>query len=144
MSLVIPKPYSRQANSKQILLDFSKTSQDVSYSFYHKLYKSSSESSKHQSLVVVVHSLSFQCAETTERGFRASFADDVSISRTRALPQQQELDKSLASSADRQEDVLDWDFYLENPPLKPAATIELEFEYGGRSKPIPVTDPWDE
>ena len=30
------------------------------------------------------------------------------------------------------------------PPLKPVATIELEFEYGGRSKPIPVTDPWNE
>lgn len=59
-------------------------------------------------------------------------------------PQQQNVNKFLVSLADREEDVLDWDFYLENPPLKPAATIELEFEYGGRSQPIPVTDPWDE
>ncbi|MEG4442703.1 hypothetical protein QUB47_28040 [Microcoleus sp. AT9_B5] len=59
-------------------------------------------------------------------------------------PQQQNVNKFLVSPADREEDVLDWDFYLENPPLKPAATIELEFEYGGRSQPIPVTDPWNE
>jgi hypothetical protein len=59
-------------------------------------------------------------------------------------PQQQNVNKFLVSPADREEDVLDWDFYLENPPLKPAATIELEFEYRGRSQPIPVTDPWDE
>jgi hypothetical protein len=64
--------------------------------------------------------------------------------------QQQDLKKSLISSADRkvspavifeeEEDILDWDFYLENPPLKPTSTIELEFEYAGRSQPIPVTD----
>jgi len=59
-------------------------------------------------------------------------------------PQQQNVNKFLVSPADREEDVLDWDFCLENPPLKPAATIELEFEYRGRSQPIPVTDPWDE
>ncbi|MEG4204056.1 hypothetical protein QUA20_09020 [Microcoleus sp. Pol7_A1] len=59
-------------------------------------------------------------------------------------PQQQNVNKFLVSPADREEDVLDWDFYLENPPLKPAATIEFEFEYRGRSQPIPVTDPWDE
>jgi hypothetical protein len=59
-------------------------------------------------------------------------------------PQQQNVNKFLVSPADREEDVLDWDFYLENPPLKPATTIELEFEYRGRSQPIPVTDPWDE
>lgn len=141
MSLVIPKPDDlRQASYKQSrLLDLLKISQDVSYSSHHKLYESGSERLK-----VLVNRSSFHGTEATERVFRASFAEDVSISRTRSLPQQQSLNKSFASPADHEEDVLDWDFYLENPPLKPTSTIELEFEYGGRSKPIPVTDPWDE
>lgn len=68
--------------------------------------------------------------------------------------QQQDLKKSLISPADRkaspvviceeEEDIINWDFYLENPPMKPTSTIELEFEYAGRSQPIPVTDPWEE
>lgn len=145
MSLVIPKPYSRQSSSKQsYVLDFWNTSQDVSYSRYYKFSESGSERLKHQSLVVLVNRSYFHGTEATERGLRASFAEDVSISRTRPLPHQQDVDKSFASPAHREEDVLDWDFYLENPPLKPTATIELEFEYGGRSQPIPVTDPWDE
>jgi len=145
MSLVIPKPYSRQASSKQSsLLDLWKTSQDVSYSSSNKFDESGSERLKHQSLVVLVNRSYFHRTEATERGLRAIFAEDVSISRTRPLPPQQDVDKFLASPAEPEEDVLDWDFYLENPPLKPTATIELEFEYGGRSQPIPVTDPWDE
>jgi hypothetical protein len=63
--------------------------------------------------------------------------------------QQQDLKKSLISPVAREdspvvifeeEDILAWDFYLENPPLKPTSTIELEFEYAGRSQPIPVTN----
>ncbi|MEG4801719.1 hypothetical protein QUB63_17695 [Microcoleus sp. ARI1-B5] len=144
MSLVIPRSHPRQASSKQSrLLDYWKTSQDVCYSSYHKFHESGSQRLRHQSLVVLVNSSSFHCPEATERGLRTSFAEDVSISRTRLLPHPKDLNKSLVSPA-REQDVLDWDLSLENPPLKPAATIELEFEYGGRSKPIPVSDPWDE
>lgn len=141
MSLVIPKAYSRsrQESYKQNRrLAIGKTSQDVSYSSYH------TETLKPQSLVILVKPSFFPETKATERGLRASFAEELSILRTKPLPHQQDLDKSLVSPADREEDVLDWDFYLENPPLKPVATIELEFEYRGRSKPIPVTDPWDE
>lgn len=147
MSRVIPKPYSHQASYKQTkqtrLVAWLKPSQAVSYSPHYKFYNSRAERLKHPSLVVLVNPSFLHGTEATERGLRASF-EDVSISRTRLSPQQQNVNKFLVSPANREEDVLDWDFYLENPPLKPAATIELEFEYRGRSQPIPVTDPWDE
>ncbi|WP_449418288.1 hypothetical protein [Phormidium nigroviride] len=119
-----------------------KTSQDVSYSSSSrssKSYKSGSEILK-----IWVNGLSLYGIEATERGFRESFVEDVSISQPRSLPQQQDVNKSLVAPTNREEDVLDWDFSLENPPIQPTSTIELKFEYGGRSKPIPVTDPWDE
>ncbi|MBI3950041.1 MAG: hypothetical protein HY314_06265 [Acidobacteria bacterium] len=45
---------------------------------------------------------------------------------------------------DEYENVLDWDARIEHPPLRPAGTIQVKLEYKGRSKPIPVTDPWSE
>ena len=152
MSLVIPKHYSHQGSYKKsqktplIIHDYllKTTSKDVSYSSHNKWYGSGSERFKHQILLVQVNRSSFHRTEATEKGLRESVVEDVSISKTRLLPQQKDVDKSLASPVDYEEDALDWDFYLENPPPKPTATIELELEYGGRSKPIPVTDPWDE
>lgn len=36
------------------------------------------------------------------------------------------------------------DVYIENPPIKQIYTIEIEFEYDGKSNPIPVIDPWND
>lgn len=41
------------------------------------------------------------------------------------------------------EDMLDWDAHIEVPPLPShTGTIKVSFKYVGRSKPIPLNDPW--
>lgn len=40
------------------------------------------------------------------------------------------------------EDILDWDAYIEAPPPRRSGTIKVRFKYIGRSKPIPIDDPW--
>lgn len=41
------------------------------------------------------------------------------------------------------EDSLDWDAHIETPPPpKRSVTIKVRFKYIGRSKPIPIEDPW--
>lgn len=41
------------------------------------------------------------------------------------------------------EELLDWDAYIETPPQpKRSGTIKVRFKYIGRSKPIPIDDPW--
>lgn len=152
MTIVIPKPYAQQTSYKKPkqtgLASFWKRSPDVAYSAYNNLSESGAEI-----LTLSVNPGWLKGTEATPGSFRITFTDDVSISRTRALTQLQNVNKSLVSPGEalrspavisEAEDILDWDFYLKNPPLKPTSTIELEFEYGGRSKPIPVVDPWDE
>lgn len=42
------------------------------------------------------------------------------------------------------ENLLDWDAHIETPPPpKRSATIKVRFKYIGRSKPIPIEDPWE-
>lgn len=39
--------------------------------------------------------------------------------------------------------LLDWDAHIETPPPpKQSGTIKVRFKYVGRSKPIPIDDPW--
>ena len=41
------------------------------------------------------------------------------------------------------EELLDWDAHIETPPPpKQSGTIKVRFKYIGRSKPIPIDDPW--
>lgn len=40
------------------------------------------------------------------------------------------------------EDILDWDAYIEAPPPRRSGTIKVKLIYIGRGKPIPVEDPW--
>lgn len=41
------------------------------------------------------------------------------------------------------EDLLDWDAHIETPPPpRRSGTIKVRFQYVGRSKPIPIDDPW--
>jgi len=41
------------------------------------------------------------------------------------------------------EDLLDWDACIETPPPpQRSGTIKVRFKYIGRSKPIPIDDPW--
>jgi hypothetical protein len=43
-----------------------------------------------------------------------------------------------------EEDVLDWDYHLKQPPLNPANTVNVEIEYAGAIEFIPFADPWDD
>lgn len=42
-----------------------------------------------------------------------------------------------------EEELLDWDAHIETPPPPyRSGTIKVRFKYVGRSKPIPIDDPW--
>ena len=43
-----------------------------------------------------------------------------------------------------EEDILDWDAAIVTPPPRPSGTIRVRLIYKGRSKPIPVENPWEE
>ena len=40
-----------------------------------------------------------------------------------------------------EEEVLDWDACVETPPPRPCGLVEVEAEYAGRSKPLPLDCP---
>jgi hypothetical protein len=42
-----------------------------------------------------------------------------------------------------EEDVLDWDYSLNKPPISPGNVVEVEVEYTGSSEFMPFADPWD-
>ena len=43
-----------------------------------------------------------------------------------------------------EEDLLNWDAAIVTPPPRQSGTIRVKLIYKGRSKPIPVEDPWEE
>lgn len=43
-----------------------------------------------------------------------------------------------------EEDILDWDAAIVTPPPRPSGTIRVRLIYKGRSKPMPVENPWEE
>lgn len=51
---------------------------------------------------------------------------------------------SVASSiTEEYQEMLDWDAHIETPPPpRWSGTIKVRFKYVGRSKPIPIDDPW--
>jgi len=47
------------------------------------------------------------------------------------------------SISEEVEDLLDWEAHIESPPPPSrSGTIKVRFKYIGRSKPIPIEDPW--
>lgn len=38
--------------------------------------------------------------------------------------------------------ILDWDAWLEEPPARATGAVQVKLNYRGRSKPLPVDDPW--
>ena len=41
-----------------------------------------------------------------------------------------------------EEEVLNWDVAIEVPPPRPSGTIRARLKYKGRSKPMPIENPW--
>lgn len=47
------------------------------------------------------------------------------------------------SIKEEDQEMLDWDAHIETPPPpRRSGTIKVRFKYVGRSKPIPIDDPW--
>jgi hypothetical protein len=42
------------------------------------------------------------------------------------------------------ENILDWDVYLKDPPVRPRGEVKVRVEFLGRDRPLPVLDPEDE
>ena len=53
-------------------------------------------------------------------------------------------DKCKSFPCYNEEDILYWDAAIENPPPRASGTIRVKLKYKGRSKPIPVENPWTE
>lgn len=49
----------------------------------------------------------------------------------------------LAFPSCDEEDILNWDVATVAPPPRQSGTIRVKLIYKGRSKPIPVDDPWE-
>lgn len=43
-----------------------------------------------------------------------------------------------------EEDILNWDAAIGTPPPRPSGTLRVKLKYTGRSKPIPIEEPWAE
>ncbi len=43
-----------------------------------------------------------------------------------------------------EEDLLNWDVAITPPPPRRSGTIRVRLTYKGRSKPMPVENPWEE
>ena len=74
-------------------------------------------------------SLELNFDEETESGVTQEFAD---------IQQQR-----LAFPTYDEEDILNWDAVVVPPPPRRSGTIRVRLIYKGRSKPIPVEDPWE-
>ena len=49
----------------------------------------------------------------------------------------------IPTITEESKDILEWDAHIETPPFPcRSGTIKVRFKYIGRSKPIPIDDPW--
>ena len=52
--------------------------------------------------------------------------------------------RRLAFPVYDEEDILNLDAVIVTPPPRQSGTIRVKLIYKGRSKPIPIEDPWEE
>ena len=77
---------------------------------------------------------------TTENDTRI----DIDYERELLETQRSALAASITPAIhEAEEEFLDWDAHIETPPAPlRSGTIKVRFKYIGRSKPIPIDDPW--
>ena len=56
----------------------------------------------------------------------------------------EEQKQRLAFPTYDEEDILNVDAVIVTPPPRQSGTIRVKLKYMGRSKPMPVEDPWEE
>lgn len=74
------------------------------------------------------------------REFKFGEPIESRMTQTLVYPRQQR----LAFPTYDEEDILYWDVSIVTPPPRPSGTIRVKLKYKGRSKPIPVENPWTE
>ena len=74
-------------------------------------------------------SLQVRFEEKVESGITQEFADTQR--------------QHVAFPAYSEEDILNWDVAIQVPPPRPSGTIQVKLKYKGRSKPIPIENPWE-
>lgn len=81
----------------------------------------------------------FALPSYSKEDLRAWKATTSGITQAFTDTQQQRLDFPTYS----EDDILDWGVAIEEPPPRPSGTIRVKLKYKGRSKPIPIEDPWE-
>ena len=56
----------------------------------------------------------------------------------------EEQKQRLAFPTYDEEDILNVDAFIVTPPPRQSGTIRVKLKYKGRSKPMPVENPWEE
>ena len=69
-----------------------------------------------------------------------NFEKDVESGVTQALEDEQAF---FAFPPYDDEDILDWDTAIIDPPPRPSGTIRVKLKYIGRSKPFPIDNFWE-
>ncbi len=79
--------------------------------------------------------------QNTAASFQPRFEEDIESGITQDFVGTQR--QHLAFPSYSEEDILNWDVAIEAPPPRPSGTIRVKLKYKGRSKPIPIENPWE-
>lgn len=79
-------------------------------------------------------------SQNTSTTLELSFEKEIESRITRKFADTQQ---RLAFPTYDEEDVLNWDAVVVPPPPRRSGTIRVKLIYKGRSRPIPIEDPWE-
>lgn len=78
--------------------------------------------------------------QNTSASYELSFEENIESVRTQESVNTQQ---RLVFPTYDEEDILNWDAVVIPPPPRRSGTIRVRLIYKGRSKPIPIEDPWE-
>ena len=73
---------------------------------------------------------------------KSRFDEEIGSAITQQFAYAQQL--GLPFPSYEEEDILKWDVAIATPPPRSLGTLRVKLKYTGRSKPIPIEDPWAE
>lgn len=88
---------------------------------------------------IQLHTSPISAKILNKRGSKPSMKTTHSKNTTKQKQKQR-----LAFPVYDEEDILDWDFTITPSLSRQSGTIKVRLIYKGRSKPMPVEDPWEE
>ena len=78
--------------------------------------------------------------QDTAASLQLHFEEDIASGSIQEFAETQR--QRLIFPSYSEEEVLNWDVAIEAPPLRPSGTIRARLKYKGRSKPMPIGNPW--